>query len=146
MNSSMTLYQSAILQDDKRTAVCNSRPYASRLDLTSTYLSQPNTTHVKYTSAEPFTPKFVKDHLLTTKSTTKRSSSLRAQALYDERVHRRQLGLVARRGAKAKKEKKGVAVVKREKMGRREAAEKGMWRLREEEARCVALRSRGGEG
>jgi hypothetical protein len=27
--------------------------------------------------------------------------------------------------------------VKREKMGRREATEMGMWRLREEEARCV---------
>jgi hypothetical protein len=99
---------------------------------------------VKYTSAAPFTPKYVQDHLLTTKAkstTTKKSklSSSRAQALYDERVHRRQLGLVPRRGANAKKEsKKGaVGVVKREKMGRRQAAEMGVWRLREEEARCV---------
>jgi ribonuclease P protein subunit POP4 len=88
---------------------------------------------VKYTSAEPFTPKFVKDRL-TTKSS-------RAQALYNERVRRRQLGLARRtqsRGAdtKKKKEKKGV-VVAREKMGRREAAEMGMWRLRKEEARYV---------
>jgi ribonuclease P protein subunit POP4 len=120
--SSSTVYQSAILQDDNRT------PSTS--------------THVRYTSAEPFTPKFVKDHLTT--STTKKSklsSSSRAQALYDERVRRRQVGLVPRRGANAdarkkekKKEKKGV---KREKMGRREAAEMGIWRLRDEEARCV---------
>lgn len=88
---------------------------------------------MKYTSAEPFTPTFVKDQL-TTKSS-------RAQALYDERVRRRQLGLARRNqsrraDAKKKKEKKGV-VVKREKMGRREAAEMGIWRLREEEARYV---------
>jgi ribonuclease P protein subunit POP4 len=94
---------------------------------------------VKYTSAEPFTPKFVKDHLTKPgKSTTKRLSSSRAQALYDERVRRRQLGLAGRSGQKEKK--KGAVVVKGEKMGRREAAEKGIWRLREEEARCVARR------
>jgi ribonuclease P protein subunit POP4 len=91
---------------------------------------------VKYTSAEPFTPKFVKDHLTKPgKSAAKKFPSSRAQALYDERVRRRQLGLARRSGQKEKK-KKG-AVVKGEKMGRREAAEKGIWRLREEEARCV---------
>ncbi|KAF8468522.1 RNase P/MRP, p29 subunit [Russula ochroleuca] len=118
MNSSMTIYQTAILQDDKHTPSTSTSATA---------------THVKYTSAEPFTPKFVKDHL-TTKSS-------RAQALYDERVRRRQLGLARRnqnRGANAmKKVKRGV--VKREKMSRREAAEMGMWRLREEEARWDAF-------
>jgi hypothetical protein len=104
------------------------------MNLTSIYLcAQPNATHVKYTSAQPFTPKFVKDHL------TKKLPSFRAQALYDERVHRRQLGLARRiqsQRTKAEKEKK-KGVVKREKMGRREAAEMGVWRLRREEARCV---------
>jgi ribonuclease P protein subunit POP4 len=103
---------------------------------------------VKYTSAHPFTPKFVKDHLSRdTKSnttTTKRLPPFRAQALYDERVHRRQLGLARRiqsQRTKAEKEKK-KGVVKREKMGRREAAEMGVWRLRREEARCVPLIAR----
>jgi len=114
----MSLYQSAILTPSTSTS--------------------PDATHVKYTSTEPFTPKFVKDHLTKPgKSTTKKLSSSRAQALYDERVRRRQLGLSGRCGQKEKK-KKG-AVVKGEKMGRREAAEKGIWRLREEEARWDAF-------
>lgn len=104
------------------------------MNLTSIYLCpQPNATHVKYTSAQPFTPKFVKDHL------TKKLPSFRAQALYDERVHRRQLGLTRRiqsQRTKAEKEKK-KGLVKRVKMGRREAAEMGVWQLRGEEARCV---------
>lgn len=104
---------------------------------------------MKYTSAQPFTPKFVKDHLsrdiksTTTTATTKKLPSFRAQALYDERVHRRQLGLAKRiqsQRTKAEKEKK-KGVVKREKMGRREAAEMGVWRLRKEEARCVPCQS-----
>jgi hypothetical protein len=120
------------------------------MNLTPIYLcAQPNATHVKYTSAQPFTPKFVKDQLsrdtksntttTTTTTTTEKLPSFRAQALYDERVHRRQLGLARRiqsqRTKVEKKEKKGV--VKREKMGRREAAEMGVWRLWKEEARCV---------
>jgi ribonuclease P protein subunit POP4 len=114
------------------------------MNLTSIYsCAQPNATHVKYTSAQPFTPTFVKDHLnrinTTTTTTTRKLPSYRAQALYDERVHRRQLGLARRiqsQRTKAEKEKK-KGVVKREKMGRREAAEMGVWRLRKEEARCV---------
>jgi ribonuclease P protein subunit POP4 len=113
--------------------------------------AQPNTTHVKYTSAQPFTPRFVKDHLsrdtktnATTTTTAKKLPSFRAQALYNERVHRRQLGLTRRiqsqRTKADKKKKKGV--VKREKMGRREAAEMGMWRLRREEARYVPMLER----
>jgi len=114
--------------------------------------AQPNVTHVKYTSAQPFTPKFVKDHLsrsrdtksntTTTTTTTNKLPSFRAQALYDERVHRRQLGLARRtqsQRTKAEKEKKKV-MVKREKMGRREAAEMGVWQLRREETRCVPER------
>jgi ribonuclease P protein subunit POP4 len=108
---------------------------------------------VKYTSAQPFTPKFVKDHLsrdaksntttttTATTTTTKKLPSFRAQALYNERVHRRQLGLARRiqnQRTKAEKEKK-KGVVKREKMGRREAAEMGVWRLRREEARYVPV-------
>ena len=115
------------------------------MNLTPIYLcSQSNATHVKYTSAQPFTPKFVKDHLTrdtktnTITNTTKKLPSYRAQALYDERVHRRQLGLLARRIQSQRTEKKkGAVKVKREKMGRREAAEMGVWRLRKEEARCV---------
>jgi len=117
------------------------------MNLTSIYLcAQPNVTHVKYTSAQPFTPKFVKDHLSrdaksSTTTTAKKSPSFRAQALYNERVHRRQLGLARRiqnQRTKAEKEKK-KGVVKREKMGRREAAEMGVWRLRREEARWDAF-------
>ncbi len=108
---------------------------------------------MKYTSAEPFTPKFVKDHLsrntkcntTTATGTSKKLPSFRAEALYEERVHRRQLGLARRiQSQKAKaedkekrKKKKNGVVAKREKMGRREAAEMGVWRLRREEARCV---------
>lgn len=107
------------------------------MNLTSLYLcAQPDATHVKYTSAQPFTPKFVKDHL------TKKLPSFRAQALYDERVHRRQLGFARRiqsQRTKAEKEKK-KGLVKRVKMGRREAAEMGVWQLRREEARCVPQR------
>jgi ribonuclease P protein subunit POP4 len=95
---------------------------------------------VKYTSAEPFTPQFVKDHLTKPTKSAKKLPSSRAQALYDERVRRRQLGLARRSNpssAKKGKGKKEKGAVKGEKMGRREAAEKGMWRLREEEAKCV---------
>ena len=107
--------------------------------------------HVKYTSAHPFTPEFVQGHL---KDGSNNNAS-RARALYDKRVRRRQLGLAERRGnsdgqavpslsssssarekrkAKAGKED-GVSKVRRERMGRREAAEKGVWRLRPDEAR-----------
>jgi hypothetical protein len=77
------------------------------------------------------------------------NNASRARALYDKRVRRRQLGLaerrsnsdgqaVAREKRKAKaggKKEDDVAKVRRERMGRREAAEKGVWRLRPEEAR-----------
>ena len=115
------------------------------MHLTSIYLSaQPNASHVKYTSAQPFTPQFVKDHLTrdaATATTAKKLSSSRAQALYEERVHRRQLGLAKRiQNRRTKEKKKGLVVVKMEKMSRREAAEKGVWRLRKKEARCVRAR------
>ena len=155
MSSSTTLYQSAILQDDNRmpstsTSVCKT-DLCEKTNKHDSNLcdSQPNaTSHVKYTSAQPFTPKFIKDHLTrdtksdtTTTITRKRKlPSYRAQALYDERVHRRQLGLVRRiqsQSQRTKREKEKRKGVKREKMGRREAAEMGVWRLRKEEARCA---------
>jgi hypothetical protein len=89
----------------------------------------------------------VQSHLL---KNDKHDNASRARALYDARVRRRQLGLAERRikresqsqspkaKAKAKagrKEGDGVAKVRRERMGRREAAEKGVWRLRSDEAR-----------
>ena len=105
--------------------------------------------HVKYTTAHPFTPEFVQGHL-----TTNNSNKLRAQALYDERVHRRQITLAERRShqasssrdkdkdkserARARAKRKsgaGAGVKVKVKMGRREAAEKGVWRLRADEAR-----------
>ena len=103
--------------------------------------------HVKYTTAHPFTPEFVQSHL--TASNKNRSKS-RAQALYDERVRRRQIGLAERRSQvlrekgkevrrKAGLGGKGDAARVRAKMGRREAAEKGVWRLRADEARYGAL-------
>src|SRR5712672_1611509 len=110
------------------------------------------TQHVKFTSANPFTPEFVKAHLATA---TGKSHS-RAHALYDERVRRRQLVLAERNHARGERERartrrkgkgkgKGIVTTKAEKgstaptvrMGRREAAEKGVWQMRKEEARCA---------
>lgn len=102
---------------------------------------------MKYTTAHPFTPEFVQSHLA---ASNKSSSKSRAQALYDERVRRRQIGLVERRNQVSREKgkrvprkaglggKEDVARV-RAKMGRREAAEKGVWRLRADEARYERL-------
>lgn len=104
--------------------------------------------YVKYTTAHPFTPEFVQSHLT---ASNKNSSKSRAQALYDERVRRRQIGLAERRsqvsrekGKKVGRKKAGLggkddAARVRAKMGRREAAEKGVWRLRADEARYEPL-------
>jgi len=155
-----TLYQSAIIQDDKSqkhlaptsTTVRQKGlvPIHTSHTPSPPPFSQPvavTHAHVKYTTAHPFTPEFVQDHL-----TTNNSNKLRARALYDERVRRRQIALAERRSqaslrdkdkeerarvrARAKRKSgagagAGVAV----KMGRREAAEKGVWRLRADEAR-----------
>jgi len=110
------------------------------------------TQHVKFTSANPFTPEFVKAHLATATG----KSHARAHALYDERVRRRQLVLAERNHARGERERartrrkgkgkgKGIVTTKAEKgstaptvrMGRREAAEKGVWQMRKEEARCA---------
>ncbi|KAI9507872.1 RNase P/MRP, p29 subunit [Russula earlei] len=104
------------------------------------------------TSANPFTPEFVKGHLVAGNN----RSQVRAQALYDERVRRRQLVLAERRGSQARGELPGAGARRKRmegeadrararakgekmKMGRREAAEKGVWRLRKEEARWDAF-------
>lgn len=100
--------------------------------------------HVRYTTAHPFAPEFVQGHLTTTNS-----NKWRAQALYDERVRRRQITLAERRSQASSRDKvkeesraRARARAKRKsgtgaavKMGRREAAEKGVWRLRADEAR-----------
>jgi ribonuclease P protein subunit POP4 len=98
---------------------------------------------VKFTtntgSSRPFTPEFVQAQL----TLSNNRSRARAQALYDERVRRRQLVLTNRKlhqhqhqhQRRQKENKKETKI--REKMGRREAAEKGLWRLHKEEARCV---------
>jgi len=111
--------------------------------------SQPITTHVKFTSAHPFTPQFVQAQLCADTDTSR--ARARARALYEERVRRRQIGLVERSRARAlQKEKEkgrkgkekgggGGAKATGARMGRREAAEKGVWRLREEEARWDAF-------
>ncbi|KAH9964712.1 hypothetical protein BGW80DRAFT_1347419 [Lactifluus volemus] len=118
-----TFYQSAILQDD------NHPPMSTA------------TQAVKFTtntgSSRPFTPEFVQAQL----TLSNNRSRARAQALYDERVRRRQLVLTNRKlhqhqhqHQRRRKENKKETKI-REKMGRREAAEKGLWRLRKEEAR-----------
>jgi len=106
---------------------------------------------VKFTSANPFAPEFVQAHLATDKS------HARAKALYDERVRRRQLVLAERNHARGERERtrtrgkrngrgttqatKGTSTTTPTtvRMGRREAAEKGVWRMRKEEARWDAF-------
>src|SRR5216683_4189068 len=152
-----TLYQSPILQDDKSqkhlaptsTTVRKKGLVPIHTSHTSPLpSSQPvavTHAHVKYTTAHPFTPEFVQGHL-----TTNNRNKLRARALYDERVRRRQITLAERRSqvslrdkdkeerarvrARAKR-KSGAGAGVGVKMGRREAAEKGVWRLRADEAR-----------
>ncbi|KAH8976601.1 RNase P/MRP, p29 subunit [Lactarius hatsudake] len=101
------------------------------------------TTHVRLTSTHPFTPEFVQRQLLLPATSAKSKSKSRAQAraLYDERVRRRQLILAPKppdpdRNRRPRRPKKaGGAAADDARMGRREAAEKGLWRLRKEEAR-----------
>ncbi|KAI9431123.1 RNase P/MRP p29 subunit [Lactarius indigo] len=103
---------------------------------TSTMIT--TTTHVRLTSAHPFTPEFVQRQLLLLPATGAKSKSrAQARALYDERVRRRQLILAPKapiqRPRRSSKKTGGADDDAR--MGRREAAEKGLWRLRKEEAR-----------
>ncbi|KAI0247712.1 hypothetical protein BJV78DRAFT_1380098 [Lactifluus subvellereus] len=121
----MNLYQSAIHEDD------NHAPSVSSTTATAA-------TQVKSTSAHrPFTPEFVQAQL----SLPADRSRARAQALYNERVRRRQLVLAEKsqgpRNSSPRQRRKQEETTKRRRvmMGRREAAEKGLWRLREEEAR-----------
>jgi ribonuclease P protein subunit POP4 len=62
--------------------------------------------------------------------------------MYNERVRRRQLVLAEKsqglRSPSPRRQRKREER-EREVMGRREAAEKGLWSLRKEEARCVCV-------
>jgi ribonuclease P protein subunit POP4 len=93
----------------------------------SAILLEPTTTHVRLTSEHPFTPEFVQHNLRLTHSKT------HTQTLYEERIRRRQLVLARKppavRAAK-KKDRDDDA-----RIGRREAAEKGLWRLSASEAK-----------
>ncbi|KAH8976982.1 RNase P/MRP, p29 subunit [Lactarius akahatsu] len=100
------------------------------------------TTHVRLTSTHPFTPEFVQRQLLlpATSAKSKSKSRVQARALYDERVRRRQLILAPKppdpnRNRRPRRPKKAGGAADDARMGRREAAEKGLWRLRKEEAR-----------
>jgi len=109
--SSSSLYQSAILEEPS---------------------SSSTTTHVRLTSERPFTPEFVQHNLRTTHSKT------RTQTLYEERIRRRQLVLSRKPPPKVPvRAKKQVQHANDDdgRMGRREAAEKGLWRLLPSEAK-----------
>jgi hypothetical protein len=126
-----TLYQSAILEDDNHASVVR-EIFPASFFYPSDLAKSTSTQAVKSTT--PFTPEFVQAQL--TLSTNR--SRARAQALYDERVRRRQLVLTHRKLHQHQRRKEKEKETKiREMMGRREAAEKGLWRLRKEEARCV---------
>ncbi|KAH8977756.1 RNase P/MRP, p29 subunit [Lactarius akahatsu] len=95
------------------------------------------TTHVRLTSTHPFTPEFVQRQLLlpATSAKSKSKSRVQARALYDERVRRRQLILAPKppdpnRNRRPRRPKKAGGAADDARMGRREAAEKGLWRLR----------------
>ncbi|KAH9063637.1 RNase P/MRP p29 subunit [Lactarius vividus] len=133
MSSTLALYQGTILPDatgDKQ----HDHPSSS----TNTNTTATTTTHVRLTSTHPFTPEFVQRQLLLPATSAKSKSKSRAQAraLYDERVRRRQLILASKpadpdRNRRPKKARGADDA----RMGRREAAEKGLWQLRKEEAR-----------
>ena len=143
MNPS-ALYQTAILRDNNQgpsassTAAVRNVPLISSLSRRFLFC-QNAPTHVRSTSAHhPFTSEFVQAQL----SLPTDRSRARARALYNERVRRRQLVLAEKsqglRNPSPRRQRKGEER-KREVMGRREAAEKGLWRLRKEEARCVCV-------
>ncbi|KAN0133351.1 Rof/RNase P-like protein [Lactarius tabidus] len=115
---SSSLYQGAILPDDATTG-----------DKNTTTAS----THVRLTSAHPYTPEFVQRQL---QLPPKPKSKAQARALYDERVRRRQLVLAPKPPNREKKDRRARHGDSDDKcMGRREAAEKGLWRLRASEAK-----------
>lgn len=139
MSSTLALYQGAILPD-----ATGDKHHDHGVPSSSNTITTTTTTHVRLTSARPFTPEFVQRQLLLPANGAKPKSKTQARALYDERVRRRQLVLAPkppdpdpdwrlRRRRRARPKKAGG--VDNARMGRREAAEKGLWRLREEEAR-----------
>ena len=91
---------------------------------------------MRLTSARSFTPEFVQRELQQpTKS--KQKSKAQARALYDERVRRRQLVLARKppNREQAQKRRRVQRADDEARMGRREAAEKGLWRLCADQAR-----------
>ncbi|KAI0261175.1 Rof/RNase P-like protein [Gloeopeniophorella convolvens] len=89
----------------------------------------PDLTRATFTSANPYTPTFVHETL------APQTGPARAHALYNERVRRRQLLLASKPRAPKPKKSGADPATARVKLGRRAAAEKGVWRLRPEEAR-----------
>ena len=94
---------------------------------------------MRLTSARPFTPEFVQRELQHP-AQSKQKSKAQARALYDERVRRRQLVLARKPPHREQTQNRRVQRADNNdddnaRMGRREAAEKGLWRLRANEAR-----------
>jgi len=115
-----SLYQGAILPNTTGDKYDHGVPSAT------------STTHVRLTSARPFTPEFVQRELQQPTKSKQKSKAL-ARALYDERVRRRQLVLA--RKPPNRQQAPSRADDDDARMGRREAAEKGLWQLRANEAR-----------
>ena len=95
---------------------------------------------MRLTSARPFTPEFVQRELQHP-AQSKQKSKAQARALYDERVRRRQLVLARKPPHREQTQNRRADNNDDDdnddnaRMGRREAAEKGLWRLRANEAR-----------
>ena len=91
---------------------------------------------MRLTTARPYTPEFVQRQL---QLPPKSKSKAQARALYDERVRRRQLVLAPKPPNREKSQRRVRRAADDARMGRREAAEKGLWRLRASEARCACV-------
>jgi hypothetical protein len=110
----------------RKTRLMSSLYQRAIFDVPSSSTNAP-TTHVRLTSARPFAPEFVQRHL---------NSKSRARKLYDERVRRRQL-ILAPKPPPRPRPRPPTIPNNDARMGRREAVEKGLWRLRADEAKCV---------
>src|SRR6266404_162945 len=82
------------------------------------------------TTTTAFTSEFVQQQL----TTLNKKSKAHAKALYDSRVRRRQLVLASKKPQPQPRPSSSDAG---RRMGRREAAEKGLWKLRDDQAKCV---------
>ncbi|KAI0058790.1 RNase P/MRP, p29 subunit [Artomyces pyxidatus] len=95
---------------------------------------QQMTSRAKYSSALPFTPQYVQSHL----------KGANPGALYEDRVRRRRILLENPARVSETKRKRNETRAQRQKekerkslgvMGRKEAAEKGVWKLKKEETK-----------